>query len=80
MLGFAGDTIVCNKFVLIGLHSSYSSGLGSVVVFTATIFALWSKVTNGSTAIVIVQAGIFAEASRQLVKYALSTFDDTRLT
>ncbi|KAG5732825.1 ATP-dependent bile acid permease, partial [Termitomyces sp. T112] len=42
--------------------------LGSVVVFTATIFALWSEVTNGSTAIVIVQAGIFAEASRQLVK------------
>ncbi|KAG6842469.1 hypothetical protein C0991_007599 [Blastosporella zonata] len=42
--------------------------LGSVVVFTATIFALWSGVTNGSAAIVIVQAGIFAEASRQLVK------------
>ncbi|KAG6919005.1 hypothetical protein DXG01_009715 [Tephrocybe rancida] len=42
--------------------------LGSVVVFTATMFALWSDVTNGSTAIVIVQAGIFAEASRQLVK------------
>ncbi|KAG6873222.1 hypothetical protein C0995_001576 [Termitomyces sp. Mi166 len=42
--------------------------LGSVVVFTATMLALWSEVTNGSTAIVIVQAGIFAEASRQLVK------------
>ncbi|KAG5638390.1 hypothetical protein H0H81_000286 [Sphagnurus paluster] len=33
------------------------------------MFALWKGVTNGSTAIVIVQAGIFAEASRQLVKY-----------
>ncbi|KAG6817910.1 hypothetical protein H0H87_012378 [Tephrocybe sp. NHM501043] len=45
------------------------ASLGSIVVFTATMFALWSAVTNGSTAIVIVQAGIFAEASRQLVKY-----------
>ncbi|KAF8078960.1 ATP-binding cassette transporter [Lyophyllum atratum] len=44
--------------------------LGSVVVFAATMFALWKGVTNGSTAIVIVQAGIFAEASRQLVKVA----------
>ncbi|GLB35831.1 putative ABC transporter transmembrane region [Lyophyllum shimeji] len=44
--------------------------LGSVVVFAATMFALWQGVTNGSTAIVIVQAGIFAEASRQLVKVA----------
>ncbi|KAF9469837.1 P-loop containing nucleoside triphosphate hydrolase protein [Collybia nuda] len=44
--------------------------LGSVVVFSATMFALWKGVTNGSTAIVIVQAGIFAEASRQLVKVA----------
>ncbi|KAG5647718.1 hypothetical protein DXG03_008441 [Asterophora parasitica] len=44
--------------------------LGSVVVFAATIFALWKGVTNGSTAIVIVQAGIFAEASRQLVRVA----------
>ncbi|KAG6813216.1 hypothetical protein H0H92_013103 [Tricholoma furcatifolium] len=46
----------------------HSQGLGSVVVFSATMFALWSGVTNGSTAIVIVQAGIFADASRQLVK------------
>jgi hypothetical protein len=43
-------------------------GLGSVVVFLATMFALWKGITNGSTAIVIVQAGIFAEASRELVK------------
>ena len=43
-------------------------GLGSVVVFSATMFALWSGVTNGLAAIVIVQAGIFAEASRQLVR------------
>lgn len=57
-----------------GTQYTYNPGLGSVVVFTATIFALWSEVTNGSTAIVIVQAGIFAEASRQLVKYA---FDDS---
>ncbi|KAF8899072.1 hypothetical protein BD779DRAFT_1781441 [Infundibulicybe gibba] len=44
--------------------------LGSVVVFAATMFALWNEVTNGSAAIVIVQAGIFAEASRQLVRVA----------
>ncbi|KDR85730.1 hypothetical protein GALMADRAFT_84830 [Galerina marginata CBS 339.88] len=44
--------------------------LGSVVVFAATMFALWQGVTNGSAAIVIVQAGIFADASRQLVKVA----------
>jgi hypothetical protein len=46
------------------------TGLGSVVVFTATMFALWEGVKDGSAAIVIVQAGIFAEASRQLVKSA----------
>ena len=32
------------------------------------MFALWSGVTNGLAAIAIVQAGIFAEASRQLVR------------
>ncbi|KAH7930921.1 pleiotropic drug resistance ABC transporter [Leucogyrophana mollusca] len=42
--------------------------LGSVVVYATTLFALWQGVTNGSAAIVIVQAGIFAEASRQLVR------------
>ncbi|KIY50417.1 hypothetical protein FISHEDRAFT_64655 [Fistulina hepatica ATCC 64428] len=44
--------------------------LGSLVVFAATLFALWTGVTDGSTAIVIVQAGIFAEANRQLVQVA----------
>ncbi|KAJ7269434.1 P-loop containing nucleoside triphosphate hydrolase protein [Mycena haematopus] len=44
--------------------------LGSLVVFATTLFALWMGVTNGAAAIVIVQAGIFAEASRQLVKVA----------
>ncbi|KAJ7597443.1 pleiotropic drug resistance ABC transporter [Mycena floridula] len=44
--------------------------LGSLVVFATTIFALWNETTDGATAIVIVQAGIFAEASRQLVKVA----------
>ena len=41
-----------------------------MIVFAATMFALWQGVTNGSAAIVIVQAGIFADASRQLVKVA----------
>jgi hypothetical protein len=51
-----------------------NSGLGSVVVFATTIFALWMGVTNGAAAIVIVQAGIFAEASRQLVKCAVELY------
>ncbi|KAF7307138.1 P-loop containing nucleoside triphosphate hydrolase protein [Mycena indigotica] len=44
--------------------------LGSLVVFATTLFALWARVSNGLAAIVIVQAGIFAEASRQLVRVA----------
>ncbi|KAK0233579.1 P-loop containing nucleoside triphosphate hydrolase protein [Armillaria fumosa] len=44
--------------------------LGSVVVFATTIFALWMGVRSGAAAIVIVQSGIFAEASRQLVRVA----------
>lgn len=43
-------------------------GLGSLVVFLATLFALWKGVDNGYAAVVIVQSGIFAEASRQLVR------------
>ncbi|KJA28401.1 hypothetical protein HYPSUDRAFT_62031 [Hypholoma sublateritium FD-334 SS-4] len=44
--------------------------LGSVVVLAATLFALWQGVADGFAAIVIVQAGIFADASRQLVRVA----------
>ncbi|KDQ09185.1 hypothetical protein BOTBODRAFT_179201 [Botryobasidium botryosum FD-172 SS1] len=42
--------------------------LGSVVVFMTTLFALTSKISEGLAALVIVNAGVFAEASRQLVK------------
>ncbi|KAI0775079.1 P-loop containing nucleoside triphosphate hydrolase protein [Trametes elegans] len=42
--------------------------LGSVVVFLTTLFALWTSVSSGYAALVIVQAGVFAEASRQLVR------------
>ncbi|KAI0749685.1 P-loop containing nucleoside triphosphate hydrolase protein [Daedaleopsis nitida] len=42
--------------------------LGSVVVYMTTLFALWTSVSSGYAAIVIVQAGVFADASRQLVK------------
>jgi hypothetical protein len=48
------------------------SGLGSVVVYLATLFGLWKGVSDGSMAIAIVQAGIFADASRQVVKYKCS--------
>ncbi|KAG7452254.1 P-loop containing nucleoside triphosphate hydrolase protein [Guyanagaster necrorhizus] len=44
--------------------------LGSVVVFATTVFALRMGLQSGAVAIVIVQAGIFAEASRQLVRVA----------
>lgn len=37
-------------------------------MFLATLFALWKGVDNGYAAVVIVQSGIFAEASRQLVR------------
>jgi len=43
--------------------------LGSIVVFLTTLFALLSGVPEGLAAVVIVQSGIFAEASRQLVRY-----------
>ncbi|KAI0789892.1 P-loop containing nucleoside triphosphate hydrolase protein [Abortiporus biennis] len=42
--------------------------LGSVIVFMSTLFALWAGVKDGFAALVIVQAGVFAEASRQLVR------------
>ncbi|TBU62826.1 P-loop containing nucleoside triphosphate hydrolase protein [Dichomitus squalens] len=42
--------------------------LGSVVVFMTTLFALGSSVSSGWAALVIVQAGVFADASRQLVR------------
>ncbi|KAG7099723.1 hypothetical protein E1B28_001540 [Marasmius oreades] len=44
--------------------------LGSVVVYATTLFSLWMNVNDGFAAIVIVQAGIFADASRQLVRVA----------
>jgi ABC-type multidrug transport system fused ATPase/permease subunit len=52
------------------LHSLIQDfeGLGSVVVLFATVFALFANISNGFAAIVIVQSGVFAEASRQLVR------------
>lgn len=37
-----------------------------------TIFALWSGIGDGLAALVIVQSEIFAEASRQLVRYVVA--------
>ncbi|KAG8874447.1 hypothetical protein FRB98_008435 [Tulasnella sp. 332] len=42
--------------------------LGSVIVFATTLFALWTHVSEGMAALVIVNAGVFAQASRDLVK------------
>ncbi|KIO19698.1 hypothetical protein M407DRAFT_82489 [Tulasnella calospora MUT 4182] len=42
--------------------------LGSIIVYLTTLFALWTHVPEGMTALVIVNAGIFAEASRRLVR------------
>ena len=54
----------------LGISLKYGTGLGSVVVLAATLFALWSGVTDGSTAVVIFQAGRFADATRALIKVA----------
>lgn len=51
-----------------GTASDSLAGLGSVVVFLTTVFALATSVSSGFAALVIVQAGVFAEASRVLVK------------
>ena len=40
-----------------------------MVVFLTTLFVLWNGLSSGLAAIAIVQAGIFAEASRQLVRF-----------
>ncbi|KAG8812390.1 hypothetical protein FRC17_002041 [Serendipita sp. 399] len=42
--------------------------LGSVVVYLTTLFALSAKVSTGFAAVVILNAEVFAEASRQLVR------------
>ncbi|KAG8905564.1 hypothetical protein FRB99_008669 [Tulasnella sp. 403] len=42
--------------------------LGSIIVYLTTLFALWTEVSEGLAAVVIVNAGMFAEASRQLVQ------------
>ncbi|KAK0475960.1 hypothetical protein EDD18DRAFT_1470066 [Armillaria luteobubalina] len=44
--------------------------LGSVVVFATTIFASRMGVQSGAAVIVIVQSGIFAKASQQLIRVA----------
>jgi hypothetical protein len=45
----------------------FSLGLGSVVVFLTTCFALLSGVSEGFAAISVVQAEIFAQSTRALV-------------
>lgn len=68
MDGCAGDTTVSEMTAGVPRKLMTLLGLGSIIVFTATVFALLQGIRNGSTAVVIVQAGIFAEASRQLVR------------
>ena len=41
-----------------------------MVVFAAAMFALWQGVADGTAAIIFVQASIFADASRELVRVA----------
>ena len=53
--------------------------LGSIVVFFTTLFALASGVSEGLAAVVIIQSGIFAEASRTLVRYETVHFFDAVL-
>lgn len=59
------------RFYLLGFLIGYSTvGLGSLVVVTATVFALWRGLSAGDAAVVITQAGLFADASRHLVSVA----------
>ena len=66
--GYNGDTIVSLDVARESCADGAPVGLGSVVVFLTTIFALLSSVSSGFAALVIVQAGVFAQASRVLVK------------
>lgn len=50
-----------------------------MVVFMTTIFALWSGIGDGLAALVIVQAEMFASASRELVKSVISYFKCSRI-
>ena len=68
--GFDGDMTVSIFRMAINCPNAML-GLGSVIVFTSTLFALWSGVSDGFAALVIVQAGIFADASRQLVRQVI---------
>jgi len=70
MVGSVGAMTVWHRSMRRKYLTPENLGLGSVVVFAATLFALWSHVRDGSAAVVIVQAGMFADASRQLVKVA----------
>lgn len=60
----------CTFFLALMLRSCSHplTGLGSLVVFMTTLFALWTGIGDGLAALVIVQSEMFAEASRQLVK------------
>jgi hypothetical protein len=60
----------CDRLVAFWLRWRYDC-LGSVVVYLTTLFALSSGVSTGFAAVVILNAGVFAEASRQLVKYVI---------
>ena len=42
--------------------------LGFIIMFLTTLFVLYSGIQEGFAAIAIIQATMFAEASRQLVK------------
>ena len=49
-------------------YFNFILGLGSLVTFMATVFALRQGVADGTAAIIFMQASVFANASRQLVR------------
>ena len=67
--GFAGASIVGRSFYsLINCFDASYAGLGACIVFLVTVFTLYSGSIGGIAAVVIMQAGIFVDASRQLVR------------
>ncbi|KAG2046102.1 hypothetical protein BDR06DRAFT_977728 [Suillus hirtellus] len=62
------ETCVALSPAFAGFDELLITCLGSVFVYPTTLFALSQGVSNAPSAIIIVQAGTFAEASRELVR------------
>lgn len=62
------DAESCSQWLVANWLAYRYDLLGSVVVFVTGIFALWAGVSDGYAALVFVQAQIFADSTRYLVR------------